>query len=215
MVFGINEALVNRKVESALGKHATKYAQVEAAIEPSDKVLKELASREKSAKQAIAEMTAYKGGFGDNVKSMISRFGDVFKKSGKVSAEELAEKAAKIVEKPRAGFFQRLAAKPFGWAAKNPKTAMVVGGLAAVAGIGSVVKKRAERRTEAEAQAAMMEAQMQQQPLAQANTYQISPEEYAAMQARMKGGAGVPQTGHADSVMAARESGSQVMAPSV
>lgn len=40
---------------------------------------------------------------------------------------------------------------------------------------------------------------------AQAGGYQVTPEEYAALQARMRGGDGQPRTGHADQVMAAKQ----------
>lgn len=96
------------------------------------------------------------------------------------------------------------------FAKNNPLIAVpliVVGG---VMGVSHIVSKRAEARTQREQdmQMAMIEAQMQQnamqQPMAQSNSYQITPEEMAQLEARMKGGQG-PQTGHAESVIAARQ----------
>lgn len=110
---------------------------------------------------------------------------------------------------------------------KAPLIAVPLTVIGGIAGVSSVMRRSAEKRQERETQAqlAMIEAQMQanamQQPMAQANTYQITPEEAALLDARMKGAQG-PQTGHADSVMAARQAaeaaqaaGSPVVAPSV
>jgi hypothetical protein len=90
-----------------------------------------------------------------------------------------------------------------------PKTSAVATILAGVWGVSSIVKHRAEKRTQREAMEQMADAQMSgyadpasQQPLSP--QYQVTAEDMAAMNARMKGGNG-PQAGHADNILAARQ----------
>lgn len=103
------------------------------------------------------------------------------------------------------------------------KAPLIMVPLTAVAGIAaysSHARHKAEARTKAEqdAQFAAIEAQVlggQQQvpqPQAIATTYQVTPEEAAILEQRMKGGQGA-QGGHADSIVAAREAAAAQQQP--
>lgn len=125
--------------------------------------------------------------------------GNIGARAMKGDTAEIAEQVAKTYKRTGAGMIERVASKPFRVAANNPGKALVVLGLAAVALVGSLFKGRAEKRTMENAQNEVNAAAGR----AQANAYTVTPEEYAAMEARMRQ-SGAGHAGHADAVQAAR-----------
>jgi hypothetical protein len=90
--------------------------------------------------------------------------------------------------------------------AKAPVISTVTAGIGAIGLGASWVRGRAEDRTREDITAQALEAQAATQ-----HAYTVTPEEYAAMEARMRGGQG-PRTGHADAVLASREAQAQATA---
>ncbi|MFM9890865.1 MAG: hypothetical protein ACKVOE_09565 [Rickettsiales bacterium] len=103
------------------------------------------------------------------------------------------------------------------WAARQPvkfvswtyKSFPVLASLATIGGgaiiAGSFLRNRAEKRTQREFEA--QAASMPQAPSVQANSYQITPQEYAEMQSRMRdsmAGQGA-SSGHAERFLAAKQ----------
>ena len=112
----------------------------------------------------------------------------------------------------RGNFFERVLSKPIRVLGHFPIIAWALGIGGGIAAISSASHRHAEQRTQENMMLdtqAQLAAQQQQAPLAtataQAPTYQITAEEYAALQAKLKGGDQAPQTGHADAVSAARQ----------
>lgn len=180
---------------------------------------KDLKTASHNLKNAHLELQSARGDIFGSVLHMFNRMGEAvgIRVSGKATAE-FADKTMLLASEGRVGIVERTLSKPFRVAAKYPKVALAVGAIAAAVGIGSAASRRAEQRTQDDLMQQAMMAQ-QQSPMqvgasAQANTtYQISPEEYALLQARMRGGDGSPQTGHAESVIAAREAAAAQGAP--
>lgn len=159
------------------------------------KLAKEQETAFKSAKQNLGMA---RKGIGASIKQVGINIGETVRLTP--SPKTAAEEAARLVDKGGAGFSERFLGKPFRFAAKHAVGTLIVGGLAAIAVVGSIFKGRAEKRTMENAQTEVNAAAAR----AQANAYTVTPEEYAAMEARMRqNGAGGKS--HADAVQAARE----------
>lgn len=198
------------------------------------------ASWGKKAAPAAAEATVsvaskIKGdatAFSNTAKNLGGNVQEAFSKLGDIKAGRLADFAKSVGDKS-----VTIAAQPVRWAIKGatiplkvvnkayksfPKTSAIAT-IAGAAWAGSeFVKHRAAKRTERAAAEQLEQAQLLAQagvgnyaPASQQVSYQnqVTPEEYAAMEARMKG-TGMPSAGHADAITAARQQGTAV-APSL
>ena len=155
------------------------------------------------------------GKLGASVEGMFKSFADTlgFDTSKWASTKIKGEvgEAMVNVTKIKGNIIERALSKPFRVAASFPKTSLFVGGALAVVGIGSAVKRNSEQKTQYAMQAQVEDLAAQQAAMGQANPYQISPQEAAMLEARMRGGQG-PQAGHAEAIAAARQQAAPVAA---
>lgn len=207
-MFGKKFDAAKSNVTSAVADFNSANARIDALKATGGTIEKDVAKASKDAAKNLSkahiEMRSARGEIFGSIRNWIGKMGDVVGLNlyGKGSAKT-AEAVTELAAGGRAGKLQRAVSKPIRWLAKSPKASLVGVGALAVIGVGSMIRGRAARRTEAEAEANAMafDAAPAQAAVPQ---YQISPEEYAAMQARMRGGNG-PQTGHADAITAARQ----------
>ena len=122
------------------------------------------------------------------------------------TAEDVA-KALENAKSVRGSLVERVISKPLRVAAKYPKISLVAVGALGVAGVNSALHARAARKTQQAAEQQALEAQQIPQAQAQANvSYKnsVSADEMAALEASFKANQ-TGQTGHAESVTAARQ----------
>lgn len=126
----------------------------------------------------------------------------------KPDVQKVVENAGKI----HGNIFQRLISKPVEFATNRPGVAMTAIGLGIVAGIGALMSGGAKRRTEAELQARAQSAMQNGPVTANAPTYQVTPEEWAATQAQMRENG---QPGHSHAAAQQARAAAAPTAPSV
>lgn len=194
-VDGVKESLIeaSRKIENLPKGKAATEAQMKALEEAGG------AFNLKANQLGFAE-----GKLGASIKGMFKSLGDTLGfDTSKIGARaikgDVSDRISKVYTK-RASVVERLISKPFRVAANNPKTALVVGGLLSVIGLGGYLKGRAENRTEREAQEALARAQVQAQP---SYMNSVSQADMDAMNARMQADGKVVAS-HAAAVDAAR-----------
>lgn len=171
-------------------------------------MLEQKAAAEAAYKASVQQFGVARGGLVASAKQLGSNIAGVFSRGERPEINSVMDEAKILVEKGRAGFLEKWAGKPVRFAARHAVGTLIVGGLATVALVGSFFKGRAEKRTMENAQTEVNAAAAR----AQANAYTITPEEYAAMEARMRGNGG-NRGGHADAVTTAREQAAAAQAP--
>lgn len=141
-------------VESVAKNGGTVSASEAEALEKSSREFVRAANKTAFAEGKL--LASIKGAF----KSMFGKLGFDTSEIGAnaLKAGEVNETIIKAY-KVKAGMLERIASKPFRIMANNPVVGLFVAGTAAIYGGSAYIKNRAERRTEREAQEAMMQAQ--------------------------------------------------------
>ena len=190
-------------------------ATLPAATPISKELAQDLKNAQRNLNSDITRVGRSRGKFGSSVKDLFRTWGETIGiKPEKLVSSKLggtSDQAFIKATKMEAGVFEQMLSKPIKIASRFPKTSLAVTALLATIGIGSAIRSHRENQVnnqqEVLADMLSQQAQLGNQraaAAAQAPTYQITPEEYAMMQARMRGGADAPRTGHADNIAAAR-----------
>jgi hypothetical protein len=207
MVYGFNKNFNGAKTNASGAVHKFTEAGGSEAFKAAEETAANAAKNAaRDLSKSHIELKSARGEIFGSIQNLFGRMGEVIGlKPYAKGTEKTVAKVTELASKGRASKWQRLISKPIRVAADNPKTSLFALGALAVVGIGSAIRGRAARRTEAEIEAnAQMggyadPASYSQQPVAP--QYQVTAEDMAAMNARMKGGNG-PQAGHADALLA-------------